>query len=288
MSETYMTSENPTASAGRSTWLVLGALVLFGLFWWFLPTPKATDPQPPLPVVENKVPSQFTPPEIATPSQLAVEATRPVAARTFNTSHVEQPSKGSLLPNPKPRDLVPDRTLYAKLDTVERHMTARSNEEAEWMDLQGFPTLEEVNSIDPESLEKYYHKPNINLRALGIQAAIWKRQGNPRWRDPASLLSAFGSIFGNRLLIDDLTTEKFSLSRDKSLVHRVLLGKMLGDNYTPYDPLAADQNLRWSTLKVMSNSEITFDAFQINIPRSRVRAGLPPLQVVRIPVAGRQ
>jgi hypothetical protein len=288
MSETVMTSESSTTPTGRSTWLVLVPLALFGLVWWILPTPKANDSLPPLSVVETKLPPQVMPAEVTAPLKtVTVETTAPTA-RTFNTSRVEQPSKGSLLPNPKPRDLVPDRTLYAKLDTVERHMTARSNEEAVWMDMQGFPTLEEVNSIDPESLEKYYHKPNINLRALGIQAAIWKRQGNPRWRGAAALISAYGSIFGNRLLIDDLVTEKFSLSRDKSLVHRVLLGKMLGDNYTPYDPLAADQNLRWSSLSVMSNSEITFAMFQINIPRNRAQDGLPPLQVIRIPVQGRQ
>jgi hypothetical protein len=289
MSENVMTSESSTAPTGRSTWLVLAALVLFGLVWWFLPKPEVTNSQPSL-AVETKLPPQATQPVIMADVNAAAVATvtETETAAATQSPRILGPSKGSLLPNPKPRDVITDWKIHAKLDNVEKHITASSIEQAEWMDMQDFPTLEEVNSIDPESLEKYYHKPNINLRALALQAAIWKRQGNPRWRNAALSCSALGSIFGNRLLIDDEIAQVFSLNRDRRVINMVSVGKMLGDNYTPYEALMVRDEGLWPTLKVMTNSELAFSTFQINIPRARARAGLPPLQVVRIPVAGRQ
>jgi hypothetical protein len=289
MIETVMTDKSPTAPTGRSTWLVLGALMMFGLVWWLLPKPQPLDSQPPL-TIEGIVPPQVTHAEAVAPVSAAttVSTANETAAIKSVGVRILGPSKGSLLANPKPRELVSDRTQYAKLSTIEKHLTARSIEEAEWMDLQNFPTLEEVNSIDPESLEKYRHKPNVNLRALALQAAIWKRQADPRWRSVAALISSYGSIFGNRLLIDDEMAQTFSLSRDRKAISLVLVGKMLGDNYTPYEALITRDEGSWPTLKVMTNSELAFDDFQINIPRARARAGLPPLQVIRIPVQGRQ
>jgi hypothetical protein len=291
-------SDNSISHSGRSTWLVLGALAIFGVVWWFLPTPQVADSQPPFAAVAANTPLQATPAELVTPAVSTVAAASEstvsqttaseTAASPSLAMRILGPSKGSLLANPKPRELVSDRTQYAKLESIERHLTARSIEEAEWMDLQSFPTLEEVNLIDPESLEKYYHKPNVNIRALVLQAVIWKRQDDPRWRNPALLSCAFGSILGHRLVIDDEMAQGFSVSRDKRAINLVLVGKMLGDNYTPYEALINRDRGRWPTLKVMTNSELAFAAFQINIPKARARAGLPPLQVLRIPVAGRQ
>jgi hypothetical protein len=55
------------------------------------------------------------------------------------------------------------------------------------------------------AVEKYHHAPNVNLRALALKAAIWKRQGNPAWKGAANLAAGLGSIFANRLLIDELS-----------------------------------------------------------------------------------
>jgi hypothetical protein len=278
------------APTGRSTWLVLAALALFGVVWWFLPTPQMKNSQPPsVTTTETKPASEVAVPQAS--ETVSVPLAPPVTTPTNPMTTPKQvlgPSRGSLLANPKPRELVLDRIQFAKLATLEKHLTARSIEEAEWMDIQSFPTLEEVNSIDPESLEKYYHKPNVNLRALALQALIWKRQGDPRWRGPALSCSALGSILGHRLLIDDEMAQTYSPNRDRRAINLVLVGKMLGDSYTPYEALINNDKGSWPTLKIMTNSELAFDDFQINIPKARARAGLPPLQVIRIPIAGRQ
>jgi hypothetical protein len=274
-------SDNSLAPSGRSTWLVLSRLALCGLIWWSLPTSSVAD----VATVAASPSADTLEPKAAAPLNNAnIEIPTPA----FSLEDDLGPSKGSLLSNPKPRDLLLDRALYVKLDSVERHMTARSVAEAEWMDTLSFPTLEEVNAIDPESLEKYHHKPNINLRALAIQAAIWKRRNDPRWREVAVLISSCGSIFGNRLLIDEELEQPFSLSRDKKVINLVLVGKMLGDSYKPYGALIYKLKGTWTTLSVMTNAEIAFDTFQVIIPRARARAGLPPLKILRIPLAGRQ
>jgi hypothetical protein len=155
-----MTSDNATAPTGRSTWLVLALLALFALLWWFWPKPRVTDSQPPLPVGETNPPPIATPIQVGMPASVVSKAAATSESKTAELAsqsiamRILGLSKGSLLANPKPRELVSDSTLYAKLESTERHLTARSIEEAEWMDLQSFPTLEEVNSIDPESLEK--------------------------------------------------------------------------------------------------------------------------------------
>jgi hypothetical protein len=278
--------DNSIAPIGRSNRLVLGALAVFGLAWWFLPVPSSNTQTPttttkpdalPKPLQAEAMPQI----DIANPSTLP---SPPVS----NNSVPRRlgPSKGSLMANPKPRDLLPNFVALSKLDSLDRHMTAQTVEEAEWMDLQEFPSIEEVNSINAESLEKYHHRPNVNLRALAVQAAIWKRQGNPAWKGAAEVAAGLGSIFANRLLIDNLMSEKFSLNRDKLLIHRVQLGKLLGDSYFQTD-IAADGALRWPTHKIMSNFEITLNEFQIYIPYYRSRRGLPPLQIVRIPGQGR-
>jgi hypothetical protein len=279
-------SDNSTAPSGRSTWLVLGALAMFGVVWWFLPAPQVADSQLTLPVVEIRLPPKTQPPEAqANPTTTVPKApvfgfVRPPA--TPKTPQVQGPSKGSFMANPKPRNVLPNWNLLARLDDLDRHMIAFDAEEADWMDLQGFPTIEEVNSIDPDSLEKYSERPNVNLRAMALHAAILKTRGNPAWKSKAGSAALMGSIFGNRLLLDDLMLEKFSMHRDKMLVHRVLLGKMLGDSYFP-GLIAADGHLRWESYKIMSNFEITLHAFHVTIPHFRQQAGLPPLQVVQRP-----
>jgi hypothetical protein len=277
-----ITFNNATAPTGRSTWLVLGALALFGLVWWFLPKPKPADTQAPLITAQPVIPTKTE--QTQTPSNVMVNTPAPVDASvpTTNASKVLGPSKGSLMANPKPRDLMPDERLHARLNSLDRNLTAQSIEEAEWMDLQGFPTIEEVNSIDPATLDKYNERPNINLRAMALQAAILKRQGNPAWKRQAGSAATLGSILGNRLLIDDLATEKVSLSRDKSIINKVLLGKLLGDSYFPRDAMG-DPTLRWSSYKVTSNFEVTLEHFQVYIPYYRAKYGLPPLQPVRRP-----
>jgi hypothetical protein len=277
-----MNSRTSTAPTGRSTWLVLGALALFGLVWWFLPKPKPADTQAPLITSQPLIPT--TSEQTQTPATVVANTSTVAVASTVTTSATKilGPSRGSLMANPKPRDLMPNERLHARLNELDKHMTAQSIAEAEWMDMQGFPTIEETNSIDADTLEKYHHAPNVNLRALALQAAIWKRQGNPAWKGPANFAAGLGSIFANRLLIDDLMTEKFSLNRDKSLIRMVQVGKLLGDSYHPGD-IVADRSLRWETYKTMSNFEATLDVFQVYMPYYRVKHGLPPLQVVRRP-----
>jgi hypothetical protein len=259
-----ITSNNTNAPAGRSTWLVLGALALFGLVWWFLPKPKPADTQAPLVTAQPVIPTSTEQPQ--TPTN--VVANTPAIAVASMSNKILGPSKGSLMTNPKPRDLMPDERLHARLNSLDRNLTAQSIEEAEWMDLQGFPTIEEVNSIDPATLDKYNERPNINLRAMALQAAIWKRQGNPAWKRQAGSAATLGSILAIRLQLDDLASEKISLSRDKMIINKVLLGKLLGDSYFPTDAMG-DSAPRWATYKVTSNFEITRDAFQVRIPYYR-------------------
>jgi hypothetical protein len=283
MFENTMTPKSSTAPTGRSTWLVVGALALFALVWWFLPKPKPADTQAPLITAQPLIPitseqTQTSSASVDTPAPASAASSVP----TISTTKILGPSKGSLLANPKPRDVMPDERLHARLNDLDRHLTAQSIEEAEWMDLQGFPTIEEVNSIDPATLDKYNERPNINLRAMALQAAILKRQGNPAWKRQAGSAATLGSILGNRLLIDDLATEKVSLSRDKSIINKVLLGKLLGDSYFPRDAMG-DPTLRWSSYKVTSNFEVTLEHFQVYIPYYRAKYGLPPLQPVRRP-----
>jgi hypothetical protein len=282
MVENAMTSNSSTAPTGRSTWLVLGALALFGLVWWFLPKPKPADTQAPLITAQPLTPTRSE--QTQTPSDVMVNTPAPAVASvpTTTASKVLGPSKGSLMANPKPRDLMPDERLHARLNSLDRNLTAQSIEEAEWMDLQGFPTIEEVNSIDPATLDKYNERPNINLRAMALQAAILKRQGNPAWKRQAGSAATLGSILANRLLLDDLASEKISISRDRMIINKVLLGKLLGDSYFPTDAMG-DSVPRWATYKVTSNFEMTLDAFQVRIPYYRNLYGLPPLQIVRRP-----
>jgi hypothetical protein len=276
-----MADNSSTAPTGRSTWLVLGALALFGLLWWFLPKPQTSARETPSVVAQTE--TQTVPRVKANDVVVPVVASStfapmPITARP----QILGPSKDSFMANPKPRDLMPDERLHARLNDLDRHLTAQSVEEAEWMDLQGFPTIEEVNSIDPATLDKYNQRPNINLRAMALQAAILKRQGNPAWKRQAGAAATLGSIIGNRLLLDDVASEKFSLNRDRAIIDRVLLGKLLGDSYFPRDAMG-DSTLRWGTYKVTSNFEFTLEAFQVRIPYYRELYGLPPLQIVRRP-----
>jgi hypothetical protein len=277
-----MALDKAAAPNGRSTWLVLALLALFALLWWFLPKPKPSDTQSPLineqPLIPPSTEQTQTPTQVLPNTPAIAIASTP----TTTATKILGPSKGSLMINPKPRDLMPNERLHAQLNKLDKHMTAHSIAEAEWMDLQGFPTIEETNSIDADTLEKYHHAPNVNLRALALQAAIWKRQRNPAWRGAANFAAGLGSIFANRLLIDELMAEKFSLNRDKSLIRLVQVGKLLGDSYHPSD-IVADRALRWETYKTMSNFEATLEVFQVYIPYYRAKHGLPPLQVVRRP-----
>ncbi len=228
-------------------------------------------------------------------------ATKPVAppnaqtptaanASTDNTQNVPTaarklgPSKGSLLPNPKPRDMMvaPDLSkaldLLLRLDPNDRLLTALTIEEAEWMDAVGFPTIEEMNAINPDDMQKYHGSKNPNIRGLAIQAAIWKRQGDPRWRGPAELLAAWGCPFGTRLVIQGLMEQPVSIQRDKELIHMTLIGNLLGDPYKPYQ-IMLDQRKQWTTWDVMNTDAVLY-AIQVQIPNSRARIGLPPLQII--------
>jgi hypothetical protein len=276
-----ITFNNTTAPTGRSTWLVLTSLALFGLVWWFLPKPQTAERETPVVVAptNTQLATQTQPSFVSIPTPSSPTfAPKPITAN----NHILGPSKGSFMANPKPRDVMPDERLHARLNDLDRHLTAQTIEEAEWMDLQGFPTIEEVNSIDPATLDKYNERPNINLRAMALQAAILKRQGNPAWKRQAGAAATLGSIIGNRLLLDDTAAEKFSLNRDRTIIDRVLLGKLLGDSYFPRDAMG-DPTLRWGTYKVTSNFEFTLEAFQVRIPYYRELYGLPPLQIVRRP-----
>ena len=287
MSNSPLNSTPHTAPQGRSIGLVLAALSIFALVWWFWPFPNVNSA-----VAEVPAKTVNSPADIAVLPALPVNAPTPKEAnlstdRTQNVPTAARklgPSKGSLLPNPKPRDMMlaadlgKALNLLLRLDPNERLLTALTIEEAEWMDAVGFPTIEEMNSINPDDMQKYYGVKNPSIRGLAIQAAIWKRQGNPRWREPAGMLAAWGCPFGIRLMIQGLMEEPVSVQRDKSLIYFSLLGNLLGDPYKPYQ-MNFDRRKQWTTWDVMNIDEVLY-SLRVQIPHGRAGIGLPPLQVI--------
>lgn len=286
MSNSPLNSTPHTAPQGRSLSLILVALGLFTVIWWFWPFPNASKPiaQAPTVVSQENLTAPASDMSVIAPTptttNVSTESTQnvPAAARKLG------PSKGSLLPNPKPRDMMTAAdlgkalNLLLRLDPNERLLTALTIEEAEWMDAVGFPTIEEMNSINPDDMQKYHGVKNPSIRGLAIQAAIWKRQGNPRWREPAGLLAAWGCPFGIRLMIQGLMEEPVSVQRDKSLIYFSLLGNLLGDPYKPYQ-MNFDRRKQWTTWDAMNIDEVLY-SLRVQIPNGRAGIGLPPLQVI--------
>jgi hypothetical protein len=280
------TDQSSAPRGGRSLIYVFAALLIFAGLWW-LTTPGASPRK-----IELATPIASAP--IAAPVVVAVQATPQTRdnmtidervadfMRVTTTPRVERilgPSKGSLLEKPKPRDMAASNESYARLPPLERQLTARMTEEAEWMDLQNFPTLEEINSLDAEKLDKLYGPGTVNLRATAIRAAIWQRRGDPRWKIAATELVFLGCPFGTRLMIDDLLTQRTSAARDQQIITNAALGVLLGDvNAVNYQGIK-----QWTSWDSVNNWQEALHYYRVIIPESRARAGLPPLQVVRRP-----
>jgi hypothetical protein len=283
-------TSHAAAPRWRSSAIALLIAVAFFATWHFLPgramsgiqapdgaaQPSILGPQPATPTVASST----------TPVTPDVMPLVPSAAAIKNTvtapqADILEPSKGSLLPHPKPRNVERnDRALY-ELSPVVQHLTARTVGEARWMDLQDFPTREEIETIDPESLDNYRKKGQYNLRAISIMAAIYYQRNDERWKWMAGILSEWGSPFGTRLKMADLMRQPFSLARDRSIMKTALRGWMLGDRYFPAY-LSTDARKVWTTFDVANTLQAVTYEVQVRVPASRARAGLPPLIVVPI------